>query len=54
MEQTTSVRPPPDRTLLTRRATDRFAGRFFWLIALSPIAMIAIIISTLGWRARPI
>jgi phosphate transport system permease protein len=40
--------------LLTRRATDRFAGRFFWLIALSPIALIGIIIITLGWRARSI
>jgi phosphate transport system permease protein len=30
------------------------AGRFFWLIALSPIALIVIILFTLGWRARSI
>jgi phosphate transport system permease protein len=54
MEQTTSVSPPPDRTLLARRTTDRFAGRFFWVIALSPIALIMVILVTLSWRARPI
>lgn len=54
MAQDTSVRPPPDRTVLTRGTTDRLAGRFFWLIALSPIALVLVIIGTLAWRARPI
>jgi phosphate transport system permease protein len=54
MAQDTSVRPPPHRTALSRRTTDRLAGRFFWLIALSPIALITVIIITLAWRARSI
>jgi phosphate transport system permease protein len=40
--------------VLSRGTTDRVAGRFFWLIALSPIALILVIIVTLGWRARSI
>ena len=54
MDRETSSRPPPDRTLVARRATDRLAGRFFWVIALSPIALVLVIIATLGWRARSI
>ena len=54
MDRDTSLRPPPDRTVLTRGTTDRLAGRFFWLIALSPIALMLVIIVTLGWRARSI
>jgi len=54
MDRDTSLRPPPDRTMLTRGTTDRLAGRFFWLIALLPIALILVIIVTLGWRARSI
>ncbi len=54
MAQDTSVRPPPDRALLARRASDRVAGRFFWLIALSPIALVLVILSTLAARARSI
>jgi phosphate transport system permease protein len=54
MEHHLRLRPPPDRALLSRRATDRFAGRFFWLIALSPVALIAVVILTLAWRARSI
>jgi len=54
MDRDTSLRPPPDRTMLTRGTTDRLAGRFFWLIALSPIALILVIIVALGWRARSI
>jgi phosphate transport system permease protein len=30
------------------------AGRFFWLIALFPVALIAVVILTLAWRARSI
>ncbi len=48
------LRPPPDRTVLSRRTTDRLAGRFFWLIALFPVALIAVVILTLAWRARSI
>lgn len=54
MDRDTRLRPPPDRTLAARRTTDRLAGRFFWLIALSPIALVLVIIVTLGWRARSI
>ena len=54
MDRDTSLRPPPDRTVLTRGTTDRLAGRFFWLIALSPIALILVITVTLGWRSRSI
>ena len=54
MDRDTSLRPTPDRTSLARRAADRAAGRFLWLIALSPIVLILVIIVTLGWRARSI
>jgi phosphate transport system permease protein len=40
--------------VLSRGTTDRVAGRFFWLIALSPIALILVIIITIAWRARSI
>ena len=54
MDRDTNLRPPPDRTLSARRVTDRLAGRFFWVIALSPIALVLVIMLTLGWRARSI
>jgi phosphate transport system permease protein len=54
MDRDTNLRPPPDRTLFARRATDRWAGRFFWIIALSPIALVLVIIITLALRARSI
>jgi phosphate transport system permease protein len=54
MDLDSSVRPPPDRNVLTRGTTDRLAGRFFWLISLSPIALILVIIVTLAVRARAI
>src|SRR5512139_1229917 len=54
MDRDTNLRPPSDRTLAARRATDRLAGRFFWVIALSPIALVLIMIVALAWRSRPI
>jgi phosphate transport system permease protein len=54
MARDTRLRPPPDRTLFARRATDRLAGRVFLIIALSPIALVLVIIVTLAVRARPI
>ena len=54
MAHDTRLRPPPDRAVLSRRTTDRLAGRFFWLIALAPIALILVISVTLAWRARSI
>lgn len=54
MVRDTSLRPPPDRTLLARRVTDRLAGRFFLVVALAPIALVLVIIVTLAVRARPI
>ncbi len=54
MDRDKNLRPTSDRTLLARRATDRRAGRFFWIIALSPIALVLVIIATLAWRARAI
>ena len=54
MDRDTSLRPPNDRTLAARRATDRLAGHFFWVISLSPIALVLVIIVALGWRARSI
>jgi phosphate transport system permease protein len=54
MAQDSNRRPPPDRTAQARRTTDRLAGRFFWLIALSPIALILVVIVTLAARTRSI
>lgn len=54
MDRDTNLRPPPDRILLARRATDRRAGRFFLIVALSPIALVLVIIITLALRARSI
>jgi len=54
MDRDTSLGPPPDRTLLARRATDRLAGRFFLIVALAPIALVLVIIVTLAVRARSI
>ena len=54
MDQDTSMRPPPDRTLRARRATDRLAGRVFLIIALAPIALVGVMMITLAVRSQPI
>jgi phosphate transport system permease protein len=54
MDRDTSWRLPSNRTLLARRTTDRLAGRFFWLFAVAPVLLVAVIIITLAVRAQPI